>query len=134
MPLIDADGYQFSGKNKLVIPLGYKWPKKPYVFFDLTGSGVIIEKWAALTSGIRIYTHSHQFKNANWRKLPEIKSSTDTILRKYCFIGANAIILNTCKYIGVSSVIGAGAVVTKNIPDYEIWLGNPAVKVGDVEH
>ena len=33
--------------------------------------------------------------------------------------------------IGNGAVIGAGAVVSKDIPDYEIWGGNPAKKVGE---
>ena len=28
--------------------------------------------------------------------------------------------------IGVHSVVGAGSVVTKDIPDYEVWCGVPA--------
>lgn len=134
MALIKANGYQYVGKYPLIIPHKFRWPKEPYVFFDLTGSGVIIEKDVGFTSGIRIYTHTHQFQKANWRKLPIIYSKQSTIFKKFCFIGANVIILNTCKYIGISSVVGAGSVVTKNIPDYEIWAGNPAKKIGDVEH
>lgn len=134
MALIKCNGYQYVGKYNLIIPKEYRWPKEPYVFFDLTGSPVIIEKKVALSSGIRIYTHSHQFTKSNWRKLPVIKSKEPTILKSFCFIGANAIILNTCKCIGICSVVGAGAVVTKNIPDYEMWVGNPAKKIGDVEH
>jgi len=41
------------------------------------------------------------------------------------FIGANVIILKGV-IIGNESVIGAGAVVTENIPDFEVWAGNPA--------
>ena len=41
------------------------------------------------------------------------------------FIGANSIILKGVT-IGERSIIGAGSVVTKNIPDDEIWAGNPA--------
>lgn len=41
------------------------------------------------------------------------------------FIGTNTIIAKPCR-IGRSVIIGAGSVVTKDIPDNEIWAGNPA--------
>ena len=41
------------------------------------------------------------------------------------WIGARVTILPGV-HIGNGCVIGAGAVVTKNVPDYEIWGGNPA--------
>lgn len=41
------------------------------------------------------------------------------------FIGAHTIILKGVT-IGEKSIVGAGSVVTKSIPDYEIWAGNPA--------
>lgn len=42
------------------------------------------------------------------------------------WIGANAIILPGCSRIGNGAIVGAGAVVTKDIPPYEIWGGVPA--------
>jgi maltose O-acetyltransferase len=42
------------------------------------------------------------------------------------WIGARAIVLPGCKRIGKGVIIGAGAVVTKDIPDYAIVGGNPA--------
>ena len=32
--------------------------------------------------------------------------------------------------IGLGAVVGAGAVVTKSVPAYEIWAGVPARKIG----
>lgn len=48
-----------------------------------------------------------------------------TIVEKKASIGSNATILCGIK-IGENSIIGAGSVVTKDIPANEIWAGNPA--------
>jgi UDP-2-acetamido-3-amino-2,3-dideoxy-glucuronate N-acetyltransferase len=48
-----------------------------------------------------------------------------TLIKKGASIGANATILPGL-IIGENSMIGAGSVVTKNVPDNEIWIGNPA--------
>ncbi len=46
-------------------------------------------------------------------------------IKKGAFVGADALILKGVT-IGEQSVIGAGAVVTGNVPDGEVWAGNPA--------
>ena len=42
------------------------------------------------------------------------------------WIGARAIILPGCTHIGAHSIIGAGSVVTHDVPNYAIVGGNPA--------
>jgi UDP-2-acetamido-3-amino-2,3-dideoxy-glucuronate N-acetyltransferase len=52
-----------------------------------------------------------------------------TIVKKGASIGANATIV--CgNDIGRYSFIGAGAVVTKEVPDYALMVGNPAKQIG----
>jgi UDP-2-acetamido-3-amino-2,3-dideoxy-glucuronate N-acetyltransferase len=52
-----------------------------------------------------------------------------TIVKKGASIGANATIV--CGHdIGRYAFVGAGSVVTKNIPDYALVVGNPARQIG----
>lgn len=52
-----------------------------------------------------------------------------THVRRGASIGANATIV--CGHnIGEYAFIGAGAVITKNVPPYSLWVGNPAKQMG----
>jgi UDP-2-acetamido-3-amino-2,3-dideoxy-glucuronate N-acetyltransferase len=55
---------------------------------------------------------------------------TTTLVRRRASIGSNATILAGTE-IGEGAIVGAGAVVTKNVPDYAIVAGNPARIIGD---
>ncbi len=52
-----------------------------------------------------------------------------TLIKKGATIGANAVVIcgNT---IGRYSMIGAGSVVTKDVPNYALVVGNPARRIG----
>lgn len=53
----------------------------------------------------------------------------ETIVRKGATIGANATIV--CgNPIGQYAFIGAGAVVTKTVPDFALIVGNPGRQIG----
>jgi acetyltransferase-like isoleucine patch superfamily enzyme len=60
---------------------------------------------------------------ADWAVVP-------TLVKKRASIGSNATIMGGVT-IGERALIGAGAVVTKNVPDYAIVAGVPAKIVGD---
>src|SRR3990167_4670142 len=55
-----------------------------------------------------------------------------TIVKKGASIGANATILGGIT-IGENSIVGAGSVVTKDVPDNVIVAGNPAKVIGKVK-
>lgn len=47
------------------------------------------------------------------------------------WIGHNAVILPGCKFVGRGAIIGAGAIVTRDVAPYTIVAGNPARKIRD---
>lgn len=53
----------------------------------------------------------------------------NTIIKKGASIGANVTIIGGTT-IGEYALVGAGAVVTKNVPDFGLVIGNPARHVG----
>jgi len=79
--------------------------------------------------GVVIYDSDFHSLNAQHRNnIPEIKNSVRTApinIKDGVFVGAHSIILKGVT-IGSNSIIGAGSVVTKSVPDNEIWGGNPA--------
>ncbi len=53
----------------------------------------------------------------------------NTRIKKGATIGANATIICGIT-VGKYAFVGAGAVVTKEVPDYALFFGNPAKKMG----
>jgi acetyltransferase-like isoleucine patch superfamily enzyme len=62
-------------------------------------------------------------------EIPRMEQMRTTMVRKGTTIGANATILCGTT-LGRYSFIGAGAVILKNVPDYALMVGNPAVQKG----
>lgn len=59
-------------------------------------------------------------------------SQNRTTIRKGASVGANAVILPGVT-LGAKCMVGAGAVVTHDVPAYAIVIGNPARVVGYVD-
>ena len=100
------------GENSVIIFPGYIDGRLPYLLE--IGSNVIVSRM------VTILTHDAATAYAG----DLIKVGRVRIF-DHCFIGANATILCTVK-IGPDSIVGAGSVVTRDIPAGEIWGGNPA--------
>lgn len=87
-------------------------------------SGVICEDDVFLGPSM-VFTNVINPRSAINRKNEYAK----TVVKKGASIGANATIV--CGHdIGQFAFIGAGAVVTKNVPDYALVMGNPAKQTG----
>lgn len=63
---------------------------------------------------------------ADWAVLP-------TLVKTRASIGSNATVLCGLT-IGANALVGAGAVVTRDVPDFAIVAGVPARVVGDTRH
>ena len=73
-----------------------------------------------------MFTQNHRFDDLTVPMgVQGITNSRPIIIGNDVWIGARVIILPGV-HVGDGAIIGAGAVVTKEIPEYEIWGGNPA--------
>jgi UDP-2-acetamido-3-amino-2,3-dideoxy-glucuronate N-acetyltransferase len=93
-------------------------------------NNVSVYKGVTLEDGVfcgpsMVFTNVYN-PRAEIRKMDEVRS---ILVKKGATIGANATIV--CgNDIGRYAFIGAGAVVTKDVPDYALMVGNPATQVG----
>lgn len=69
-------------------------------------------------------------KSPRSKKYPD--SFQNTLIKKGATVGANATIIGGI-VLGKYSLIGAGAVVTKSVPDHAMVYGNPAIITGWVD-
>lgn len=68
--------------------------------------------------------HPLNFKDRRSHIIREINTAP-IIIEDDVFVGANSMILKGVS-VGARSIIGAGSIVTKNIPADEVWAGSPA--------
>ena len=83
-----------------------------------------------IASGCKFIDHDH---GATRRDLPmrlqAEGAEAEIVLAADVWLGANVVVLKGVR-IGRGAIVAAGAVVTTNIPEYEIWGGVPARKIG----
>ncbi len=99
-----------------------------HVEIDYSG-GVTIEDDVWISQYVLIETHKHSVKTRALKKNQEILLNALSIGQD-AWIGANVVILPGVKKIGKGAVVGAGSIVTKDVPDYDIVAGSPAKSIG----
>jgi acetyltransferase-like isoleucine patch superfamily enzyme len=89
---------------------------------------VCIGNHVNLAQGITVTALNHNFADSS-RKIDEQGISTKpVVIGDDVWIGANAVILPGVT-IGRHVVVAAGAVVTKDVPDYSLVAGVPAKEI-----
>jgi UDP-2-acetamido-3-amino-2,3-dideoxy-glucuronate N-acetyltransferase len=111
-----------------------------HVFIEndvVIGNNVTIKSGVQLWDGVRIEDNVFVGPNVTFTNDLSPRSKQypshylNTTLKAGASIGANATIIGGLT-IGSYAMIGAGSVVTKDVPDYTLWYGNPAVFHGYV--
>lgn len=101
-------------------------------FTIIDGSGgLTIGNGVDVSSGVHIYTHSSAKRCVSGRNYGVVDRCPVSI-GDHVFIGANSTILMGVS-IGQRSVIAAGSVVTKDVPENSIVAGTPAQIIGRVD-
>ncbi len=102
----------------------------PSVELDLTADIILYED-VDITEDVKIFTHRHLWNHSRGRRNDiEIIEPVSLIINEDVYIGRGAVILGV-REIGKGVVIGAGSVLTKSVPCYEVWAGNPAKKINE---
>lgn len=96
------------------------------VLIDAAENGsIIIGKNVLIGPNVVLRASNHNFKDLSIPIKFQGHSGGKIVICDDVWIGANATILPNV-YIGKGSIIGAGAVVIRNIPEYSICVGVPA--------
>ena len=77
-----------------------------------------------------IFAFDHNFDESETLIRSQKVKSEGVHIGEDVWIGANVSIVDGVT-IGAHSVVGIASVVTKNIPEYEVWAGNPCKKIGE---
>lgn len=88
--------------------------------------GITIEDEARIAANVQLITNNHDPYDL------DILPCKPILICKSAWIGAGATILPGVR-VGKHAVVGAAAVVTKDVPDYAVAVGNPAKVVKMLE-
>ena len=98
--------------------------------------GVAIGRYVSIGPGVQVFRHHHLPERLSLHPFfysPDLgvcehdAIETRTLdIGRDAWVGANALILGGCRTIGIGAVVGAAAVVTRNVPAFTIVAANPA--------
>ena len=125
---IDYRGKKINLGKNLQIPYDLKIGDESGIGnYAKIGNGVTIGKNVMMGRNVNILTQNHKTSRID---IPMSKQGKENVIplviEDDVWIGDSVIILPNCKIIRKGTIIGAGAVVTKDFPEYSVIGGNPA--------
>lgn len=124
---------QLYAKNKAITAgfASYGWTS------DLIDGPATIGNYTSIGKNVRRICVNHLISSATTHPCifnpvfgwvnKDSREKTQINIGNDVWIGDNVIILPSCTHIGNGAIIAAGAVVTKNVPPFEIWGGPGAL-------
>ncbi|MEK7513382.1 MAG: acyltransferase [Patescibacteria group bacterium] len=131
--LFRLNGVKLGQKSTIHIGVRFYQPKNITIGEDtIIGDHATLDGRAKLTIGnhvdiaseVMIFNSQHDIHSEDFGPIEK-----PVVIEDYVFIGPRAIILPGVK-LGWGAVVGAGAVVTKDVPELTIVAGVPAIPVG----
>lgn len=95
-----------------------------FSLIELNDNCVVTGSTLILTHDFSIYHAAIGCKKIQ-KNYPEFRTIGKVIIEENAFVGANCIILPGVT-VGKNSIVGAGSVVTRDVPPNNIVAGNPA--------
>ena len=89
---------------------------------------IVIEEDVSIGPRVMIITRTHPITQIETYDKTKSSIGTKVVIKRGAWIGAGAIILPNVT-IGERAVVGAGAVVTKDVPPYTVVAGVPAKEI-----
>jgi virginiamycin A acetyltransferase len=99
-------------------------------------AGTTIGRYCSFATGVTIFNTNHPFDRISQHPFfynPTLKATRGEMIARGrisighdVWLGKNALILPRVSQIGNGAVIGAGSVVTRDVPPYAVVAGNPA--------
>jgi len=126
--------FKKAGRISTIDRMAYFGNGKDVEIGDFSGIGernviphnIIIGKYVMMAPDVHILTNNHKFSDITVPMCTQgYEITSPTIIEDDVWIGLRAI-LTPGHHIGKGSIIGAGAVVTKDVQTYTIVGGNPA--------
>lgn len=99
--------------------------------------GVAVGRYVSIAAGVKVFRRNHPTerlsthpffynKRLGWHDQDQLPETPGLLIEHDAWIGANVIITPRCHRIGIGAVVGAGSVVTSDVPDFAIAAGTPA--------
>jgi maltose O-acetyltransferase len=130
-----AFGCEISPKARLTGPdnslsIGAGTVVNAYCNLRFRSGRITIGRNVLLAQSVTILANTHRYADRNTPILQQGIDVADVEIGDDAWLGVNVVVMPGVR-IGTGAVIGSNSVVTRNIGDYEVWAGNPAIKIKD---